>query len=35
METIHSNLASRMFNYVYEVSTTHWFRVLWFFNYKV
>jgi hypothetical protein len=34
MEIIHSNLGSLMFNHGDEVSTTHWFHVLWFFNYK-
>jgi hypothetical protein len=34
MEIIHSNLASYMLNHVDEVSTTHWFRVVLFFNYK-
>jgi hypothetical protein len=35
IEIIHSNLTSSMFNHGDEVLATHWFRVLWFFNYKV
>jgi hypothetical protein len=35
MEIIHSNLASRMFNHGYDVSTTRWFHVICFLIIKL